>query len=154
MRRRIHLLLQHTPASVVVRCRAAAPVLWLAGVRQGCPLSPLLYLFVATASARWLRADCALGIMLAGRRIVSSRHADDTKVYLPDLQEGTVQYLLQRAHRFGQAAGLFVNPLKSSAISLCGISCPTLGSSVAGVQIVGESTSLGVAVKPVDALRL
>jgi hypothetical protein len=90
------------------------------------------------------------GRVLAGRRIVSSHHADDTKVYLPDLQEGTVQHLLQRAHRFGQAAGQFVNPLKPSDIPLCGISCPTLGSSVAGVQIVGEATSLGVAVKPVD----
>jgi hypothetical protein len=80
MRRCMHLLLQHTPASVVVRGRAAAPVLWLASVRQGCPLSPLLYLYVAEASARWLRADCALGILLAGRRIVSSQHADDTKV--------------------------------------------------------------------------
>jgi hypothetical protein len=71
-----------------------------------------------------------------------SHHADDTKVYLPDLQEGTVQHLLQGAHRFGQAAGRFVNPLKSSAIPLCGISCPTLGNSVAGVQIVGEANSL------------
>jgi hypothetical protein len=67
MHRWIHLLLQHTPASVVVRGRAAAPVLWLAGVRQGCPLSPLLYPFLAEASARWLRADCALGLMQAAR---------------------------------------------------------------------------------------
>jgi hypothetical protein len=84
MRRWMHLLLQHTPASVVVRGRAAASVLWLAGVRQGCPL----YLYVVEASARKLRAVCALGIMLAGRRIVSSHHADDTKVARALLRTG------------------------------------------------------------------
>jgi hypothetical protein len=51
---------------------------------------PLLYLFVAEASARWLRADFAVGIMLAVRRIVNSHHADDTKVYLSDLQDTAV----------------------------------------------------------------
>jgi hypothetical protein len=97
----------------------------------------LLYLFVAEASARWLRADCAVGILLAVRRIVSSHHADDTKVCLSDLQEGTVQHLLQRAHWFCQATGQFVNPL-SLAGPLCVSSLPSLGGSMAGVQIGGK----------------
>jgi phosphoglycerol transferase MdoB-like AlkP superfamily enzyme len=67
--------------------------------------------------------------MLAGRRTVSSHHADDTKVDLSDLQEGTVQHHLQHAHRVDQAAGQFVNLLKSSTVPLCDIICATLGSS-------------------------
>jgi hypothetical protein len=104
--------LLHTPASMVVRARAAAPLLWLAGVRQGCPRLALLYLFVAETSARWLHAGCALQTTLARQRIVGSHHSDDTKVYLPDLQKD--RHLLQRAHRFVHAFGQFFSPPKPS----------------------------------------
>jgi hypothetical protein len=105
----VELLLGNTVAAAVVRVRAAVTqCCWYAGFRQGCPLSPLPYLLVAEASARWLRADTALGISLASHRLVSAHHADDTKVYVPDLQEDTVKHLLERTFLFGQASGQYV----------------------------------------------
>ena len=50
----VGLLLRDTKAVVAVRGAVSQPASWQAGVRQGCPLSPLLYLFPADALARWL----------------------------------------------------------------------------------------------------
>jgi hypothetical protein len=135
----------------VVRGRAAIPQCWYAGVRQGCPLSPLLYLFVAEASARWLRADTALGISLASHRLASAHHADDTKVYVPDLQEDTVKHLLERTFLFGQSC----EPCKV-------LSCPVVWpfrvcytcSWCHSGGICYISRCLGVLVHPVTTTRL
>jgi hypothetical protein len=47
------VLLGHTVAAAVDGAWLAAPQCCSAGVRQGFPLSPLLYFSVAEASARW-----------------------------------------------------------------------------------------------------
>ena len=49
------------------------------GVRQGCPLSPSVYLFIGQALSWWLSSS-RLGITFLDRRYVSCQVADDTKV--------------------------------------------------------------------------
>jgi hypothetical protein len=66
---------------------------------------------------------------------------------VPDLQEDTVKHLLDRIFLFGQASGQYVNPAKSSAVPLYGLSVPA--TPVAGVTVVAFATSLGVLVQPV-----
>jgi hypothetical protein len=114
-------------------------------------LCPPSYTFLLLRP-RWLQADTALGISLARHRLVSAHHADDTKVYVPDLQEDTVKHLLKRNFLFGQASGQYVNPAKSSAVPLNGLSVPA--TPVAGVTVVASATSLGVLVQPVTTTRL
>jgi hypothetical protein len=46
-------------------------------VRQGCPLSPALYIFIVQAFSCWLKANLP-GIMIAQKRYVSVQFADDT----------------------------------------------------------------------------
>jgi hypothetical protein len=53
----VRLLLWDTRAVAVVNGHASAPVRFTAGVRQGCPLSPPLYLVAAQALLTWLKHE-------------------------------------------------------------------------------------------------
>jgi hypothetical protein len=66
------LLLSHSLATTHANGVESSPAEWHAGFLQGCPLSPLLYLFVAQALTSWLRAQPLLGVQIAGLRHVSS----------------------------------------------------------------------------------
>ena len=52
-----------------------------AGVRQGCPLAPLMYLFAGQALLCHLR-QCGIGIDVAAGRLVASQYADDVEPLL------------------------------------------------------------------------
>ena len=59
------LLLTNTKARALVNGHISTPAAFAAGVRQGCPLAPLLYLFIAQALLRLLKAR-GIGIAVAG----------------------------------------------------------------------------------------
>ena len=57
------------------------------GVAQGCPLSPLLFLCVAEALTRAIKADKSIkGITVRGVEIKINQFADDTGLFLQDLK--------------------------------------------------------------------
>ena len=58
------------------------PVSFAAGVPQGCPLSPAVFLVIGQALSRWLSA-CRIGIAVAGMQLSCTQYADDTTAYLP-----------------------------------------------------------------------
>ena len=73
MLRWTRLLLSNTLASVHANGVESAMLPWFAGVRQGCPLAPLLYNCAAQALTSWLRAQPGLGVEApTGSRCVSS----------------------------------------------------------------------------------
>jgi hypothetical protein len=82
----VRLLLTDTKARAMVNGHISTPATFLAGVRQGCPLAPLLYLFIAQALLRLLKAR-GLGIPLAGRTLAALQYADDTEAMLPSLEQ-------------------------------------------------------------------
>jgi hypothetical protein len=84
-----------------------------AGVRQGCNLTPLFYLFISQALASWLRLHPHLGITLSGKRHTSTHHADDTQIHLPNLLPCTIHSLYTALSTFSAASGQSINTTKS-----------------------------------------
>ena len=80
-RRWVTTLLTNTKASAVMNGYQSQQVQFAAGVRQGCPLSPLLYLFVGEALLRFLKAR-GVGLTVHGTKITATQFADDTQVFL------------------------------------------------------------------------
>src|SRR5689334_20427214 len=109
----VRLLLTDTRAVADVQGCLSQSAVWHAGVRQSCPLSPLLYLFIAEALSMWLRQLQDVGVTFDGDRYTSTQYADDTKVYLPSLQEPVVMRLMAHLARYGEATGQLVNAGKS-----------------------------------------
>ncbi len=153
MVRWVRLLLHDTRAMARVSGSTSRPRRWAAGVRQGCPLSPLLYLFVAEALACWLRASQDVGVQVQGERYVSAHHADDTKVFLRSLDSQLVDGLLEHVATFTAATGQRINAAKSCAVPLGALQLDAPNQT----QIIPVSTSivcLGIAVHAVPTQEL
>jgi Reverse transcriptase (RNA-dependent DNA polymerase) len=85
-------------------------VSFAAGVPQGCPLSPALYLVIGQALSRWLPA-CGIGIAVAGMQLPCTQYADDNTAYLPSL--ASLPAFLAVMLRFGRATGQRLNTSKT-----------------------------------------
>jgi hypothetical protein len=149
MRRWVWLLLSDTRAWVQVQGHRSRVQRWAAGVRQGCPLSPLLYLFVAEALSCWLREQPGhlVGVLLAGVRYVSSHYADDTQVFLPNLLAATFSALLAALRLFADASGQRVNVPKSAVVPLGPQGAPP-PPEVEGLPVRASAEALGVPLVP------
>ena len=89
------------------------------GVAQGCPLSPLLFLCVAEALTRAIKADKSIkGITVRGVEIKINQFADDTGLFLQDLKRSwtNTKKLLRK---YEKASGQKVNITKTDGV-LCG----------------------------------
>lgn len=138
------ILLYHTVASTSANGVESTRRTWEAGVRQGCPLSPLLYLFVAQGLASWLHAQPNLGVQVDGRRYVSTHHADDTQVHLGNLSPDALRTLSVALDQFTAASGQSINLDKSTAL-LIGVLPPDYHpTSLAGIPVVHHALSLGI----------
>ena len=140
----VQLMLSDCTACVVVNGECSRSAVWLAGVRQGCPLSPSLYLFVPWAMSCWLQSDAALGISVGGRRHVSLHFADDTQAMLRSLH--SLPALLARMAVFGDASGQRVNVAKSMLMRVGRVvgSGAEAHSLAQGMSVVSQCKALGV----------
>lgn len=118
----VALLLGDTRACSVLNGYVSARVRFRAGVRQGCPLSPLLYLFVGEALLRFLSRHGQFGLPLpGGGTLVALQLADDTQVPLAGLHLEAA--LLADLDVFGRASNQRVNVDKTTALPV-GLSAP------------------------------
>jgi hypothetical protein len=144
------VLLGATRASAVLNGFESRPAASAAGVRQGCPLSPALYLFVALALSAWLQAQPAgvVGVDLgpaAGGRRDASQFADDTEVLLPDLAHATVARFLGVMAVFARASGQHLNADKTVLLPVG--DWPAAGplpEAVHGLKVVRSAEALGM----------
>ena len=111
----VKALLTRTWARVELNGFQSRSVAFAIGVRQGCPLAPLLYLFVAQTMSCFL-AYRGVGIMVAGTRLVVTQFADDTFAYLPGWDH--VAPFLRAMSQFGRASGQYLNLSKTTAIPI------------------------------------
>ena len=89
------------------------------GIRQGCPLSSMLYVLVAECLACLVRTSPINGFLVlgcAGASSVVSQYADDTTLLLRDLE--SVGKVLALVDFYGSASGAKLNREKSEAMWL------------------------------------
>jgi hypothetical protein len=110
-----------------------------AGVRQGCPLAPLLYLLAGQALLCHLK-ERGIGIDVAGARLVAAQYADDAEPLLPDEEAATP--FKAAMDTFEQASGQQMQPRKTHLLPL-GRDVQE-EAPVAGLQVVSTAKSLGV----------
>ena len=87
------------------------------GVRQGCPLSPYLFILSAELLSNKIPQDSTVkGIKVFGNEIKLSQFADDTTFFNADLV--SLEKALKIVDDFGKLAGLSLNVKKTKAIWL------------------------------------
>jgi hypothetical protein len=138
----VNLLLHNSHAVAVVNGCASRPRLFKAGVRQGCPLAPLLYLFVGQALHCFL-VRRGLGLHVDGRMLLGSQFADDLKVFL-EMDEEPVKALIAALDTFGDASGQHPHQDKTKLMGIGHLGEEPLPETVAGLQVVQQATALGV----------
>ena len=104
------LLLRDTRSKALVNGHLSGAVAFEAGVRQGCPLAPLLYLFIGQALLCFLKAK-GVGIDVAGLRLTGAQYADDMEAFLGSLEE--LPAFKAAMATFARATGQGLNPTKT-----------------------------------------
>jgi hypothetical protein len=139
----VSMLLSNTRALATVNGYMSSKVQFGAGVRQGCPLAPILYLFVAESLLRFLKAQANLGIMVAGHKLLANQFADDMQVFLRSV--GEVLHLVQAMQVFERASGQGLNHGKSSVLPIgpAHADTPPPSTLVNGIPVKQCATALG-----------
>lgn len=89
----------------------------MCGVRQGCPLAPLLFSCVVEPLAEALRASKVAGISLPyGKRLIYSGYADDITVYISDAKD--LPKVLSIFENFPYVSGMRLNVGKCTVIPM------------------------------------
>ena len=148
----LQLLLTNTSACVVINGAASELVEWHAGVRQGCPFSPLLYLLVAWALSCHLQATPGIGIRVGGVTHHCGLFADNTDVFLPSTRPRHVQPLRDAMDVYASATGQRVDFGKCKLLPVGDGPAPgrpgSVGSVVCGIPVVDHASTLGVVLPP------
>ena len=86
-------------------------------MRQGCPLSGLLFVIGLELFARAIKCDDLIkGIRIGEKEIKTTMYADDTTVFVSDLN--SIGHLLDMLEKFASTSGLQVNTSKTEAMWL------------------------------------
>ena len=87
------------------------------GVRQGCPLSGVLFVLGIELLSKTVKSDPTIkGIQVNKHELKISQYADDTTVFVRDLD--SVTSLLRLLNDFNECSGLEINTTKSEAMWL------------------------------------
>ena len=87
------------------------------GVRQGCPISPLLFILTLELLARHIRKDAHIkGLKFSDRIIKIKLYADDATLFLRDMID--YREVLSRIKSFSLFSGLCLNKQKSAAMMI------------------------------------
>ena len=136
------LLLSATASRAVVNGFLSDRVALTAGVRQGCPLAPLLYLFAAQALLCWLQHN-RVGIRLRpedSEVVTAVQFADDTEVVLQGM-DGVSEFI-QCMDVYARASGQQLNLDKVELLPVG--SAPAPARLIQGLRVVPSATALNL----------
>jgi hypothetical protein len=102
-------------ANIILNDEKLKPFPLKSGLRQGCPLSPLLFNIVLEFLARAIRQEEEIkGIKIGKETVKISLFADDMILYLKNPKNST-QKLLDTKNSYSKVAGYKINVQKSLA---------------------------------------
>ena len=129
---------------IICNGKLSTPVFLERGVRQGCPLSPLLYVLTSEVLANQIRKNPAIeGFLLPGTgglQFKISQYADDATNFVKN--ERSLCHLLETVNKYERGSGAKLNTSKSEAIWLG--RWRANGASPFGLQWVNKLKILGV----------
>ncbi|CAJ1073570.1 hypothetical protein H4Q32_018840 [Xyrichtys novacula] len=108
------------------------------GIRQGCPLSPFLFLLVTQVMATHIKKSNFQGMTVVGREFKLAQLADDTAIFLSNQNE--LVKAVQCIREFSEVSGLTMNLNKSMLFPLKHCDLAELN----GIPIKQTVTYLGV----------
>ena len=110
------------------------------GIRQGCPLSALLFIMAVEILSLQIQNNKGIkGIQINNREIKISQLADDTTLFLGDVD--SLKEALKALSSFSKISGLSLNKSKSEIIK---IGDNIKGSTFCGIRTVKKTCSLGI----------
>ena len=140
----VRILLTDTFARAIINGFPSARAAFLAGVRQGCPLAPLIYLCLALALQCWLLHH-GIGLPIGRQFCTGTKFADDTTALLRSLDPACVQQFLDVMAVFGRASGQHLNLDKCQLLPV-GVPLPSPPPpTVAGIAVCTVATAMGIA---------
>ena len=87
------------------------------GIRQGCPLSGLLFVLGIEVLSKNIIMDSSIkGISVRGKEIKMCQCADDTSCFLQNVE--SAKLLLSKIQTFSGMSGLLINKNKTEALCL------------------------------------
>ena len=141
------LLLARTQAAALVNGHLSDSVPFKAGVRQGCPLAPLLYLCLAQALLRFLQHR-GVGISAAGQQLAALQFADDCKALVEGGSQQEVSdrvaAFLAAMQTFAAASGQQLSAEKTKILPIGQLPAWQLPPTIHGLQVVQSATVLGL----------
>uniref|UniRef100_A0A3P9KLZ3 Reverse transcriptase domain-containing protein n=1 Tax=Oryzias latipes TaxID=8090 RepID=A0A3P9KLZ3_ORYLA len=114
------------------------------GIRQGCPISPYLFLLVAQLLCDHIKSSPLRGISIAGRSIVVSQLADDTTLFLKDSSQ--IPLAINIIKSFSKASGLSLNLKKCELLPIK--SCDS--DSLFNIPVKTSVTYLGIIISKTE----
>ncbi|XDV33381.1 hypothetical protein PO909_003805 [Leuciscus waleckii] len=117
------------------------------GIRQGCPISPYLFILTTQLLANHIKNSALQGVGIMGKEIIISQLADDTTLFLKNSDQ--IPLALDAIKTFSDASGLHLNVLKCELMPIKELSV----SSICNIQVKETITYLGIVISKNSKLR-
>ncbi len=117
------------------------------GIRQGCPISPYLFILTTQLLANQIKNSNLQGISVMGREIIITQLADDTTLFLKNSDQ--IPLALNTIKLFSNASGLLLNVHKCELMPVKQFSV----SSICNIQVKETITYLGIVISKNPKLR-